>query len=272
MAAPPKEGMSYFPFSTALFDDLKLIDIQLSFGPLGEVIYLRLLCMIYENGYFLEADIDTVAARIVKSIGSRWVSDKQLVVRVIHSLAESGLIDKKLLAKGVLTSGSIQKRWLEALKRRRVQIDKYNLIDVVEKKNDREALESASIPVDCCNNNEGYCNNNEGCCNNNPPIKKRKEKKSKLNESKHKYGEHKNVLLTHKEYESLKERFSDADERINYFSTRLAIKGYKYTSHYLAIIEWAKKDKKDTPERSYDKKRMGRSVIEDWVNKEDNDG
>ena len=71
--------------------------------------------MIYENGYFLEADIDTVAARIIKSIGSRWVSNKQLVVRVIHSLAESGLIDKKLLAEGVLTSGSIQKRWLEKI-------------------------------------------------------------------------------------------------------------------------------------------------------------
>lgn len=259
MAAPVKMGLAYFPFSTALFDDLKLIDVQLKYGPVGEVIYLRLLCLIYENGYYLEADLDVVAAKIIKSIGSRWVSNKKLVVQVIHSLADAGLIDKDLLAKGVLTSGSIQKRWLEALKRRRVQIDKYNLIDVVEKKNDREALESAPTPPNSCNNNPSNCNNNPSSCNNNPPIKKSKEKKSK-EESKHAHGQHNNVLLTNDEYKKLTERFTDYAERIDYFSNRLEIKGYKYKSHYLAILEWAKKDKEanKSAERSYDTKDIER--------------
>lgn len=256
MAAPVKMGLAYFPFSTALFDDLKLIDIQLKYGPLAEVIYLRLLCMIYENGYFLEADINVVAARIIKSIGSRWVNNKQLVVQVIRSLADAGLIDKDLLEKGVLTSGAIQRRWLEALKRRRVQIDKYDLVNVEK---DTKVLESAPAPPNSCNNNPDNCNNNPDNCNNNPPIKKSKEKKSK-EESKHAHGEHKNVLLTNDEYKKLTERFTDYAERIDYFSNRLEIKGYKYNSHYLAILEWAKKDKEanKSAERSYDTKDIKR--------------
>lgn len=58
--------------------------------------------------------------------------------------------------------------------------------------------------------------------------------------TKHKYGEHKNVLLTDEEYQKLKERFpTDYDEKINTLSEGLALKGYKYKSHYLAVIKWA---------------------------------
>jgi hypothetical protein len=60
---------------------------------------------------------------------------------------------------------------------------------------------------------------------------------------KHKYGTHKNVLLTDEEYEKLKERFpTDYDEKINTLSEGLALKGYKYKSHYLAVIKWAKNE------------------------------
>ena len=61
--------------------------------------------------------------------------------------------------------------------------------------------------------------------------------------TKHKYGEHKNVLLTDEEYQKLKERFpTDYDEKINTLSEGLALKGYKYKSHYLAVLKWAKND------------------------------
>ena len=60
---------------------------------------------------------------------------------------------------------------------------------------------------------------------------------------KHKYGEHKNVLLTDEEYKKLQERFpTDYDEKINTLSEGLALKGYKYKSHYLAVLKWAKND------------------------------
>ena len=57
---------------------------------------------------------------------------------------------------------------------------------------------------------------------------------------KHKYGEHKNVLLTDDEYQKLLDTFPDADAKIDELSNGLALYGYKYKSHYLAILKWAK--------------------------------
>lgn len=62
-------------------------------------------------------------------------------------------------------------------------------------------------------------------------------------QTKHKYGEYKNVLLTDTEYGKLKERFPDVDARIKKLDEGIELKGYKYKSHYLAIIKWAEKDK-----------------------------
>lgn len=60
---------------------------------------------------------------------------------------------------------------------------------------------------------------------------------------KHKYGTHKNVLLTDDEYLKLQERFpTDYEDKINTLSEGLALKGYKYKSHYLAVIKWAKNE------------------------------
>lgn len=61
---------------------------------------------------------------------------------------------------------------------------------------------------------------------------------------KHKYGTHKNVLLTDEELDKLRERFpNDFIGRINELSEGIALKGYKYKSHYLAVIKWAQNEK-----------------------------
>ena len=67
--------------------------------------------------------------------------------------------------------------------------------------------------------------------------------KSTPTATKHKYGEHKNVLLTDEEYKKLQERFpNDYENKINTLSEGLALKGYKYKSHYLAVLKWAKNE------------------------------
>lgn len=66
---------------------------------------------------------------------------------------------------------------------------------------------------------------------------------SKPKAKKHKYGTHENVLLSDEELEKLQEKFTDWKERIEELSEGLALKGYKYKSHYLAILKWAKNDK-----------------------------
>ena len=68
---------------------------------------------------------------------------------------------------------------------------------------------------------------------------------------KHKYGEHNNVLLTDEEYTKLQDRFpSNYEDKINALSEGLALKGYKYKSHYLAILKWAKNDEQKAPQQT----------------------
>lgn len=68
---------------------------------------------------------------------------------------------------------------------------------------------------------------------------------------KHKHGEHQNVLLTDEEYAKLQERFPiDYEAKIETFSEAIARKGYKYKSHYLAILDWARRDEKKADQQT----------------------
>ena len=65
-----------------------------------------------------------------------------------------------------------------------------------------------------------------------------------VKKKKHKYGDYENVLLTDEELDKLKSMFPDWEQRIQSFSEGIAMKDYKYKSHYLAIIKWAKNESK----------------------------
>ena len=69
----------------------------------------------------------------------------------------------------------------------------------------------------------------------------RKKEKDKI---KHKYGEYKNILLTDEEKEKLKKKFGKdgAIKKIQQMDEGIELKGYKYKSHYLAILKWAKNE------------------------------
>ena len=69
--------------------------------------------------------------------------------------------------------------------------------------------------------------------------------------TKHKYGEYKNVLLTDDEVEKLKAKFPDWEKRIETLSQGIELKGYKYKSHYLAILKWAERDTNKLTNREY---------------------
>lgn len=75
---------------------------------------------------------------------------------------------------------------------------------------------------------------------------------------KHKYGPFGNMQLTDEEYRKLKERFPDADERIEDADIYLEAKGGKYKSHYAMLLNWDRMDRKrrmgtqGTAARKYD--------------------
>ena len=74
--------------------------------------------------------------------------------------------------------------------------------------------------------------------------KETKEKKqSKVNKVKKKYGEYQHILLTDEEYKKLKDKVDDRDKWIKKVDEGIALKGYKYKSHYLAILKWYRDDK-----------------------------
>ena len=68
----------------------------------------------------------------------------------------------------------------------------------------------------------------------------------------HKYGMYKNVLLTDEELEKLKEEFPDWQARIDRLSEYMESSGKRYKSHIATIRAWARKDKKEEGDYSFD--------------------
>jgi len=69
--------------------------------------------------------------------------------------------------------------------------------------------------------------------------------------TKHKYGKYKHVSLTDDEYKKLIDKVTDREAMIKKLDEGIELKGYKYKSHYLAILKWSEKDDKKTGGKTY---------------------
>lgn len=115
MARPNKIGLDYFPLDVDFFEDEKMLAISGEFAVKGEVITLRLLCEIYRSGYFVEYSelLKNKLARLGGLSGG-------LVDEVVKKLVKYGFFDESLFSEHkILTSRGIQKRFAEAIKRRK---------------------------------------------------------------------------------------------------------------------------------------------------------
>lgn len=175
MGRPKKKGLSYFSFDVDIFEDDKIFDVQNEYGPLGEVIYIRLLCLIYKNGYYYRFEsLDKLAAMLIKSIGNRWARDKQTVKEVILFLAKSNLFSSELMRENVITSRSIQARYLKANERNLSTIEEYSLL---ENDSTQEALITAPENQVSVTETQVYVTETPVNVNNNP-LKESKEKEN----------------------------------------------------------------------------------------------
>jgi hypothetical protein len=132
MARPVKIGLEYFPLDVDIFDDEKVIPISSEFGIKGEIILIRVLCAIYRNGYFIECS-ESFKFKIAKQTNTSHA----LVGDVISGLARWGFFDETMFCSlGILTSLGIQKRWMEATRKRVINYDELQfwLLDVKDKK------------------------------------------------------------------------------------------------------------------------------------------
>ncbi|MDR4968402.1 MAG: DUF4373 domain-containing protein [Acholeplasmataceae bacterium] len=130
MARPFKLGLQYFPLDINFFEDEKITDLNLMYGVMGEMVYIRLLTMIYAHGYYLEMTTEQAAKALIKSIGNAWAPSVNDIERIILRAGANGLFDKELLQMGVFTSKAIQRQFTLSTRRRRgIAHQKYWLLD-----------------------------------------------------------------------------------------------------------------------------------------------
>ena len=89
MARPRKQGLDYFPMDVDIFDDAKMLDLNFKYGYLGEIIYIRLLTMIYDNGYYLEKTVPQMVMLLNRKSGLKNKVDEKLIEDIILYLGNS---------------------------------------------------------------------------------------------------------------------------------------------------------------------------------------
>ena len=93
----------------------------------------------------------------------------------------------------------------------------------------------------------------------------KKKKTAKKDIPKKTYGEFNNVKLTDEDYEKLKEKFPDYEDKIEALSIGIDSKGYKYKNHYSTILNWDRRDKKEKPVQNERKTRVVQESDDEWL-------
>lgn len=113
MARPMKDGVDYFPLDVSLDDKWELIEAE--FGLKGFAIIVKLYQKIYSLGYYCEWTNE------VELLFSHKVGEgRSFVSEIVSASIKRGIFDKKMYDKyHILTSKGIQKRYFEAVSRRK---------------------------------------------------------------------------------------------------------------------------------------------------------
>ncbi len=198
MARPIKKGLSYFPLDVHAFEDSKLVSLQYHYGPLGAFVYIRILSLVYDNGYYLELTADELALKLHMLLGPYWVRvDK--ILDIIRGCVELRLLERALFLQDVITSVSIQKQFILSTKRRKnVDIDKYWLLDSVTMEQLGVPLSEQSKTVNVNNNSDNVDTNliNVDIGTQSKSKSKSKKDKNKIKKDKSIYGSPKMHYLT----------------------------------------------------------------------------
>jgi hypothetical protein len=182
MARPTKKGLCYFPLDVAFRKDEKIIKLQFQHGAVGVYVYILILCLIYEQGYYLEMSLEDLAVLLMKEInGKKQFVSLNKIQQVIHCCVQYDLFDKSLVRNNVITAVSIQKQYLMSTKRRADSvIDKYNLLDDKNFCTENSSLLNTSKKEVNVGNNEVIAYNNSINVDNNEQSKSKIDKLDKL--------------------------------------------------------------------------------------------
>ncbi len=123
-----KMGLSYYNIDTDRYIDIRIKRLKKDFGCNGIAVYDYILCNIYrDKGCFLAWD-ESTAFDVADYFGLK----ESLIEEIVKYCGVVGLFDKGLLSRGILSSQSIQKRYIEMCKRAKrnnVEIpEEYNIL------------------------------------------------------------------------------------------------------------------------------------------------
>jgi len=237
MARQPKEGLDYFLLDCVLDDKFRLIEAE--FGLSGFGVVVKLFQKIYgQCGYYVEWK-NEVALLFAKDIGLGG----SVVSEIVSASVKRGIFDVNMYERySILTSAGIQKRYLEAVKRRNAVVLKrpYLLVSV------DIILENVDINVIYADiNPENVCRSTQS------RVEKRRVKKSREENISPKvpFGEFGCVFMLEEEYQKLVEKFQleMVEEKIADLDRRIRSGERKYMSykdHYATLGGWCRKDSK----------------------------
>ena len=144
MARNQKIGFDFYRVDTDRYQDIRIKKLKKNYGCNGIAVYDYMLCEIYRvKGCFLEWDESTTF-----DVAEYFGLKENTVSEIMRYCGSVGLFDKELLSRGIVTSASIQKRYLDmcqSAKRANATIpESCNLItDVTNEK----SISSEEMPI-----------------------------------------------------------------------------------------------------------------------------
>lgn len=144
------KGIPYFPTSTNFFDEEVMELLEAKYGIVASYSVMRLLCKIYKEGYYISWGQEQ-SIIFARKIGGDMKAE--LMERIVEMLLDKGFFDKGSYAEhGILTSEQIQKVWLQAIVRRKIDFSKLPYLLDVKQDNGKQkegvsSKDAGNLPV-----------------------------------------------------------------------------------------------------------------------------
>ena len=120
MPRATKKGLSYFPLEVNIWKNPRFRKLMTDDGADPVFVYIVILSLIYDAGYYLETDIETLAYDISFIIKFKEPEkDINYIEEIINKLIKQKFFDSDLIEEGIFTSKGIQKQFLACTIRRK---------------------------------------------------------------------------------------------------------------------------------------------------------
>ena len=152
------KGIPYFPTPANFFDEEVMELLEAKYGMLASYIVLRLLCKIYKEGYYISWGKEQ-SLIFIRKIGGGIKED--MMKKIVELLLEKGFFHKETYDRyGVLTSKQIQKVWLEATVRRKIDFSQLPYLLDSKPKNGKQKEDTNPENVDILSTQEELSSEN----------------------------------------------------------------------------------------------------------------